>query len=229
MSANPETRVDEERLAETLSAALAEAAEGAERRIANDPAAYLDLVAVAAKAESQTVDLLRSAVTAARSAGQSWEAIGARLGISRQAAQQRFGRDQAGGASEPEGQVVDAAAGEVATPDSGQAQSRPGRSSGEVRVVSGLTAFNEMRALETIGRYGWHSIGYGAFHHVVRRSPNQWEHLRLFAATDAVQVLLAEGWERVGQASFPWIYLKHELDVPALAEPGGVGSVLGLR
>lgn len=228
MSANPETRVDEERLAETLSAALAEAAEGAERRIANDPAAYLDLVAVAAKAESQTVDLLRSAVTAARSAGQSWEAIGARLGISRQAAQQRFGRDQAGGASERESQVLDAAE-EVATPDGGHARSRSGRPAGEVRVVSGLTAFNEMRVLETIGRYGWHSIGYGALHHVVRRSPNQWEHLRLFAATDAVQVLLAEGWERVGQASFPWIYLKHELDVPALVEPGGVGSVLGLR
>src|SRR5690606_22681013 len=84
--------IDDARLASGLAAALAEAGPDLEARMATDPEAYLDLVSIAARAERQTEELLRSSVAAARSAGQSWEAIGARLGISRQAAQKRFGR-----------------------------------------------------------------------------------------------------------------------------------------
>ncbi|HEX7041318.1 MAG TPA: hypothetical protein VF202_14470 [Trueperaceae bacterium] len=194
------TKIDDARLAGSLAAALAEAGPDLEARMATDPEAYLDLVTIAAKAERQTEELLRSAVAAARSAGQSWEAIGARLGISRQAAQKRFGRADEDEA--PEG-GVGAPAG-----------------AGEVRVVSGLTAFNEMRVLERLGRHGWHSIGYGMLHHVVRRSDRQWEHVRLMAGSDAVEPLLEAGWQRVGRSWFPWVYLKRQLDLPALPEEG---------
>ena len=37
--------------------------------------------------------LIRAAVRAARQDGESWEAVGAMLGVSKQAAQQRYGKD----------------------------------------------------------------------------------------------------------------------------------------
>ncbi len=191
------TRFDEVLLAEGLASAVTEAVRDLEERIATDPEAYLDLVSIAAKAEQQTEEMLRAAVTAARSAGHSWEAIGARLDVSRQAAQKRFGRG---------------------VEDEGASAPAVGAQGRDVRVVSGLTAVNEMKALERLGRHGWHSIGYGFLHHVVRRSDRQWEHLRLLASSPAVDVLLAEGWQRVGQGSFPWVYLKRQLDTPALPE-----------
>lgn len=54
-------------------------------------AAPLRSVAVAAQVSRDADDALAVAVANARSAGTSWTAIGAVLGVSRQAAQQRFG------------------------------------------------------------------------------------------------------------------------------------------
>lgn len=68
-----------------------------------------DLAAVgaaqaAAQAQLQALDL---AVAAAREAGRSWTEIGQRVGISRQAARQRWGKaDQAGDAKSAKGRVV---------------------------------------------------------------------------------------------------------------------------
>ncbi len=53
----------------------------------------LALIRRTAAADVIVGDLLRQAVTAARGAGRSWAAVGAELGMSRQAAQQRFGGD----------------------------------------------------------------------------------------------------------------------------------------
>lgn len=202
--------IGDEVVAEAVSGALAEVLPDLEQRMAADPEALLDLVSVAAKAERHTAELLRSAVNAARAGGHSWEAIGARLGISRQAAQQRFGREQG-----DTGEGIYAGAG----PDL--------ESTNEIRVISGLTAFNEMRVVERVGRYGWHSIGYGMLHHVVRKSDSQWEHVRLPASSETVAQLMAEGWQRIGTRWFPWVYLKRRSDVPALVEEGGLGSSLG--
>lgn len=211
--------VDEGRLVEGLRAAIADANPTLEGRMTEDPEAYLDLVAVAAAAEAKTSELLRSAVVSARSAGHSWEAIGALLGITRQAAQQRFGREVGAGAEAPG----------TAQTGSSSASAASAPVAGDTRVVSGLTAFNEMRLLDRIGPYGWHSIGYGAFHHVVSKSDKQFEHLRLFGSLDVARALAAQGWERIGETWFPWIYLKRQLDLPALPEPRGLGSVLDVR
>jgi hypothetical protein len=54
-----------------------------------DPHALLD-VAAARDASQQAAAALRDSITRARQAGQPWPAIAAILGVSRQAAQQRF-------------------------------------------------------------------------------------------------------------------------------------------
>ncbi len=59
----------------------------------DDPQAYLRLVASTRVAAEQTSKLLREAIDGARAAGHSWDTIGRLLGVSRQAAQQRFGNN----------------------------------------------------------------------------------------------------------------------------------------
>ena len=64
---------------------------------------HLELVARAAEAHEATRDLLHQSVATARAGGHSWAAIGAVLGLTRQAAQQRFGGavDKPGGVDQP--------------------------------------------------------------------------------------------------------------------------------
>lgn len=77
-------------LADAISGAvLAEADIGPYETL--DHAAHRALISAAARAESEARDILRRAVEAARNGGASWAVIGAELGMSRQAAQQRFG------------------------------------------------------------------------------------------------------------------------------------------
>lgn len=171
-------------LIQRLSAAIASEDPSLHDRLADDAAAYLDLVVVTARADAATGEMLRSAVSSARTAGHSWDAIGKVLGMTRQAAQQRFG-------------------------DRAPVQSGP-----TTRVLSPLTAFNEMEALARAGREGWHSVAYGALFHVVEKSDQQWEHVRLFLATDAARALERGGWRRIDSGWFPWIYLKRPLGIP---------------
>lgn len=62
---------------------------------------HLEIVLRSAEAEGVARDLLRQSVISARAHGHSWAAIGATLGMSRQAVQQRFG-----GAAESESTVT---------------------------------------------------------------------------------------------------------------------------
>lgn len=73
-----------------LADALAHAILG-ETRV-DEAGDHLALVRRAAEAEGEVRGLLQQSVDAARGAGCSWAAIGTALGMSRQAAQQRFGR-----------------------------------------------------------------------------------------------------------------------------------------
>ena len=54
---------------------------------------YMRLISAAAQAVEHAQGELRAAVGAAREAGDTWAMIGLALGISRQAAYQRFGQD----------------------------------------------------------------------------------------------------------------------------------------
>ena len=62
---------------------------------------HLALIAASARAEAEARGILQRSVEAARAGGASWALIGAELGMSRQAAQQRFGAaTEAAGESE---------------------------------------------------------------------------------------------------------------------------------
>jgi hypothetical protein len=154
-----------------------------------DPADQLALVRRAAEADRAAGDLLQQAVNAARGAGHSWSAIGGTLGLTRQAAQQRFGK------------ADDAAPG--------------GDAATEERWLGPVTAFDEMHELELAGRLGWHTVGAGLLRHRMVRTPTQWEHKRVIW-TGSLARYQRDGWQ-VGCRALPWVYLVRDTGEPALA------------
>lgn len=180
---------DNAELAQLLARTIAAMDPTIEERIDSDPQASLDLVVLASDAHGEIGKILNSAVSSARSAGWSWEGIGKALGMSRQAAQQRFGIKAE--------------------------QTEP---SLERQRLVGLTATNELEILNEKGRYGWNSVGYGPLFHDLEKSDVQWEHCRVFVASRKAKVLESSGWERIGTMWFPWHYYKRQLGLPALDE-----------
>lgn len=130
-----------------------------------DPTDHLAVVRRAADASQATSELLQQSVQAARSGGHSWSAIGETLGLTRQAAQQRFGKSADDSDDTP-----------------------------EERWLGPVTGFDEMKELEIAGRLGWHTIGAGILRHRVVRTPTQWEHRRLLW-TGGLAKLEREGWQ----------------------------------
>lgn len=177
---------------DAIAQAIARLDPGLERRLGRDPQAHLDLVVITRRAHEEIGSLLGSAVVAARAAGHSWEQIGSSLGMSRQAAQQRFGRA-----------VVDE------------------DDLGDRRRLVGLTAMREMEELDEWGRHGWHSVRFGPMFHDVQRSSVQWEHRRNVIGSRAARELEQQGWQRIGTLWFPWVYFKRTTGMPAEpGEPG---------
>ncbi|MGC5010574.1 hypothetical protein ACLQ2R_07410 [Streptosporangium sp. DT93] len=155
---------------------------------------FLRLVAGAAALQGEATTLLRTTVASARAAGVTWQSIGATLGMTKQAAQKRFAPPLA-----PSGTGLDP----------------------RERILGPTTTFDEMRELALAGRYGWHSVEFGAAYHRVVRSGTQWEHARVTVSPMSpgrVRGLSAEGWEVIG-SGFPYTYLKRDTGVPALQEP----------
>ncbi|GAB3238260.1 hypothetical protein GCM10027586_16080 [Kineococcus gypseus] len=180
------------RLHERIAAAVLEAA-GASGDPSHDPATTLQLVAASRAAAEETSRLLRASIDGARSAGHRWDTIGSLLGVSKQAAQQRFGTP----------------AGKTAADGGVGADGRPRR------VLTPLTAFDEMAVLEREGRRGWHVVDYGTLYHLVEASDQQWEHLRQPWNPTARRRLEKEGWTLIRTATFPWGYYKRPLGLPA--------------
>jgi hypothetical protein len=172
------------RIREAVAAAVTSGREDLAEALETDPQSYLVLLEAAQVGATETTRLLREAVTSARNAGHSWEAIGGVLGISRQAAQQRFG---------------------------GEGWPEPGRNQ---KVLFPLTAFTEMAALEKAGREGWQLVDFGTLRHVVEASDQQWEHRRVpLAVGPRRRRLEDEGWQAVG-SWLPWQYYKRPLGIP---------------
>lgn len=182
------------RIREGIADAVLSGPDGLRDELEHERASYLRLVAASRTGAEETSRLLREAISGARRAGHSWDAIGRVLGVSRQAAQQRFGAATAGAAEAP------ATAGDA-----------------DRRVLTPLTAFDEMETLDREGLLGWHLVDFGPFFHVVERSDRPWEHRRVpFAVGPRLRRLEAEGWIPVG-AWFPWRYLKRPLAEPLAA------------
>ena len=152
-----------------------------------DPADELALVRRTAEAHGAVGDLLQQAVHAARAGGHSWSAIGGTLGLTRQAAQQRFGKES----------DADAGADDA----------------GEERWLGPVTAFDEMHELELAGRLGWHTVGAGLLRHRMVRTATQWEHKRV-VWTGSLARYTRQGWQ-VGCRAFPWVYLVRDTGRPA--------------
>lgn len=145
---------------------------------ASDAESLLRLVDACGLALEECTVLQRNAVHQARRAEVSWAAIGEHLGITRQAAQQRFA---------PEGEATPA---------------------GSVRRIEGATAFNEMQLLAAEGKAGFHLVGFGALFLLVKPSRHVWEHRRETALTIGNRARLeAAGWTYVG-GWFPFQYFK---------------------
>ncbi|MEV7443987.1 hypothetical protein AB0O22_23160 [Streptomyces sp. NPDC091204] len=178
-----------DRIREGIAAAVLGAPDGLADSLEHDAHGYLRLLDASRVGAEEAGRLLREAVQGARSAGHSWDTVGRVLGVSRQAAQQRFADKSAG-----------------AGPSAPLAE---GPNAPKRRTLSGLTAFDEMAALEEAGRDGWHMVGYGPFFHEVEASGHPWEHCRVTLPSGARHRRLeAEGWIPVGAGWFPWRYYK---------------------
>jgi hypothetical protein len=126
---------------------------------------HLALIAASAGAEEAARTILRRSVAAARAGGASWASIGAELGMSRQAAQQRFG-----------------GAGDATALDDAE------------RWLGPVTAFDELAELALAGRAGWRTVEAGMFGHRMLRTDTQWEHRRIRWRMSLAREE-AEGWE----------------------------------
>ncbi|MCX4804325.1 hypothetical protein ACFWWM_17255 [Streptomyces sp. NPDC058682] len=183
--------VEMDRIREGIAVAVLGAPEGLADSLEHDAHGYLRLVDASRVGAEEASRLLREAVHGARAAGHSWDTVGRVLGVSRQAAQQRFAGKAATASAPPAG----------------------GPNAPKRRTLSGLTAFNEMAALEEAGRDGWHMVGYGPFFHEVEASGHPWEHCRVTLPSPARHRRLeSEGWIPVGAGWFPWRYYKRPVE-----------------
>jgi hypothetical protein len=172
--------IDGERIREHVAEAVFSGPDDLRAALESEPESYLRLVEAAHVAADEADRLLHESVTGARHAGHSWDAVGRVLGVSRQAAQQRF--------------------------KTAAVEEEPSR-----RVLTGMTAFNEMAALEREGRRGYHLVDFGPFYLVLEASERRWEHRRVIAPSRAAQRRLEEeGWEPVG-TWFPFRYYARPL------------------
>ncbi|MEU8942505.1 MULTISPECIES: hypothetical protein [Streptomyces] len=185
--------VEMDRIREGIAAAVLGAPDGLAESLEHDAHGYLRLLDASRVGAEEASRLLREAVQGARAAGHSWDTVGRVLGVSRQAAQQRFADKTAGAGS--------------AAPLAG------GPDAPKRRTLGGLTAFNEMAALEEAGRDGWHVVGYGPFFHEVEASDHPWEHCRIaLPSGPRHRRMESEGWIPVGAGWFPWRYYKRPVN-----------------
>lgn len=124
---------------------------------------------------------LRRWVDAGRRAGLSWTDIGEPLGVSKQAAQQRFRS--------------------VSEPIEG----------GEHIVKVGVNAFNEMQVLEKEGRARYELLSVGLLTLAFQPTDKQWEYCRVMGLAHIVRPQMErEGWTLVS-SWFPFQYFKRTM------------------
>lgn len=145
---------------------------------------YQEIIAVAHLVADEGRISLHRWVDAARRTGLSWTDIGNALGISKQAAQQRFKATE----------IEDDFLGEV----------------GEEIVRFGATAFNEMNILRSEGRKGNELIRTGALTLVFRPTTQLWEYRRVIGAASTAAEFKSDGWIYVS-SWMPFRYFKRPI------------------
>lgn len=164
-----------------------------------DPQASLQFLAAARDGHTATSLLLRRAALSARKAGHTWEAVGLVLGISKQAAQQRFAEDEE----------------TVMKVDSTEPQ----------QLVRRAILLNEMDIMEQEGRKGWKLVAVGVLQLRFERTAVRWEYVRrVEPGPSDRRAMAAQGWERVGSSTL-WHYFRRPVealdgaDEPAAPDP----------
>jgi hypothetical protein len=143
---------------------------------------YATMILAAHIAADESRMSLHRWVDAGRRAGMSWAEIGALIGISKQAAHQRFGsRDEAIAAER------------------------------DARVVRlGATAFNEMAILRAEGDQGNELVDTGMLQLIFRATPDRWAYRRVVSAGPSAALERA-GWTYVS-SWFVFHYYKRRID-----------------
>ncbi|HEV2816665.1 MAG TPA: hypothetical protein VGW40_05535 [Allosphingosinicella sp.] len=151
-----------------------------------DKADYGALIVAAHVAADESRQALHRWVDAGRRASLSWTEIGALIGTSKQAAQQRFG--------------------------GGEAEAEDG---GERIVRTGATAFNELAIMAEEGRRGRELVRTGALSLVFRQTRSHWEYRRVTALfPDSARARLERsGWAYVS-SWYPFHYFKRRIANP---------------
>lgn len=138
---------------------------------------YLDLVQAAAVVAEEGDHSLQRWVSATRRAGASWEQIGTALGVSRQAAQKRFGEsfDEVEGPTE--------------------------------RRVTGVTAFNEVQVLDEYGADDWEVVRASWLTLYFRKVDHPVENVRRVTLRRGkpISEMEADGWTHVF-SWYPYTY-----------------------
>lgn len=171
---------DEQQLREQVSALALDWATGREPPFTGrSPADFRDVIEAAHVIADEAATGLRRWVDAARRAGLSWSEVGDTLGISKQAAQQRFG-------------------GPADSPDTHEGW-----------IVRGnANAFNEMQILDEEGRAGNELMSTGLLSLVFRPTDRLWEYRREIGLAHTVRGPLERaGWTLVS-SWFPFQYFK---------------------
>ncbi|MFS0772919.1 hypothetical protein [Sphingomonas sp. 1P08PE] len=130
---------------------------------------YRPLIEAAQVAADEARAALASWVEAGRRAGMGWGDIGDLIGISKQAAQQRFGRDRGGSA--PFGTIV---------------------------VVPGTGTATEEEWLDREGAAGRELTGVDATRLLFRQTDRPWAHRRSAGPLDPA-IIAREGWEEAAR------------------------------
>jgi len=145
---------------------------------------YGEMIVAAHVAAEESRHALARWVDAGRRASLSWAEIGALIGISKQAAQQRFG---------------------------GGTQEEPECAAGII-TRTGATAFNEMAILEEEGGAGRELVGTGLLSLLFRQTEGRWEYRRVTALfpDQARARLQRSGWAYVS-SWYPFHYFKRRI------------------
>lgn len=148
-----------------------------------DKGDYQELIVAANVAAEEGRAALHRWVDAGRRASLSWAEIGALIGTSKQAAQQRFG-----GGGEPAERAADLIA------------------------RSGATAFNELAILEEEGRQGRELIRTGLLSLLFRQTESRWEYRRVTALfPDQARARLQRGGWAFVSSWYPFHYFKRRI------------------